>query len=135
MKGGKLYHEYNYFGLERTKIGGTKPIGPGKHLLKYEFKFDGGKPGAGGTCNLYVDDQKVAEGKIPKTQPFLYSADEGVDVGMDGETAVSNDYKEGDNKFTGKIHKVTVNTGGSKLTAEDDRKVKDAERLIAAKKD
>jgi arylsulfatase len=33
-----------------------------------------------------------------------------VDVGMDNETNVSNDYKEGENKFTGKIHKVVVDT-------------------------
>jgi len=58
-----------------------------------------------------------------------------VDVGMDGETAVSNDYKQGDNKFTGEIHKVTVNTSLSKLTAADDQKVKDTERLIAALRD
>ena len=34
----------------------------------------------------------MAEGRIPTTQPFVFSADEGADVGMDGETAVSNDY-------------------------------------------
>jgi len=57
---------------------------------------------------LSVDGQKVAEGKIPKTQPYAYSADEGVDVGMDNETPVSNDYEERDNKFTGTIKKITV---------------------------
>ena len=84
---------------------------------------------------LYVDDQKVAEGQIPKTQPFVFSADEGVDVGMDGETAVSNDYKQGDNKFTGKIHKVTVNTGPSGLSANDEKAVEETENLMAVKKD
>ena len=38
----------------------------------------------------------------------LFSGDEGADVGLDGETNVSNDYKQGDNAFTGKIVKVTV---------------------------
>ena len=52
--------------------------------------------------------KKLAEGKIPKTQPFAFSADEGADVGLDGETNVSNDYKQGDNAFTGKINRVTV---------------------------
>ena len=135
MKGGKVHHEYNYFGLERTNIGSTKPVPAGKHVIKYEFVFDGGKPGAGGKCALYVDDQKVAEGQIPKTQPFLYSADEGVDVGMDGETAVSADYKEGDNKFTGSIHKITVNTNPSGLTAKDEKAVEETEKLMAVKKD
>ena len=133
MKGGKVHHEYNYFGLERTNIGSTKAVAAGKHVIKYEFVFDGGKPGSGGKCMLYVDDQKVAEGQIPKTQPFVFSADEGVDVGMDGETAVSNDYKEGDNKFTGNIHKVTVNTSPPGLTAKDEKAVEETEKLNGSK--
>lgn len=110
MKNGKLQHEYNYFGIERTKVASAKAVAPGTHTLKYEFAFDGGKPGSGGTGVIYIDGEKVGEAKIAKTQPFFYSADEGVDVGMDGETAVSNDYKEGDNKFTGKIEKIKVET-------------------------
>ena len=50
----------------------------------------------------------MAEGHIPKTQPFAFSADEGTDVGVDGETNVSPDYPQGNNTFTGKIVKVTV---------------------------
>ena len=67
--------------------------------------IDAFKPGSGGKCFLYVDDVKVAEGYIPVTQPFGYSADEGWNVGADHETPVSEDYKERDNKFTGKITK------------------------------
>jgi arylsulfatase len=111
MKGGKVHHDYNYFGLEHTNIASTKALGTGKHQIKYEFIIDEVKPGSGGKCILYVDDQKVAEGQIPKTQPFLYSGDEGVDVGTDNETNVTSDYKEGDNKFSGKIKKVTVDIG------------------------
>jgi len=107
-KNGRIYHEYNYFGLEKTNVAGDKPLTPGKHTIKYEFVFDGGKPGSGGKSIIYLDGQKAGEGHIPKTQPFLYSADEGVDVGMDNETAVSDDYKQGNNKFTGKIKKITV---------------------------
>ena len=108
MKNGKVHHDYNFLGLEHTNISSPSPVGSGKHKIKYEFIIDEPKPGAGGKCILYVDDKKVAEGQIPKTQPFVYSADEGVDVGADNETNVSNDYKEGDNKFGGKIRKVIV---------------------------
>ena len=110
MKGGKPHHEYNFFGIEWTNIGSPKALGSGHHIIKYEFIPDAAKPGTGGKCTLYVDDQKVAEGTIPKTQPFIFSADEGVDVGMDSETNVSRDYREGANKFTGKIRKVVVDT-------------------------
>ena len=126
------YHEYNFFGLERTNISSSKALSAGKHVIKYEFVFDGGKPGAGGKCILYADGQKVAEGRIPKTQPFSFSGDEGVDVGLDGETAVSNDYKEGDNKFTGKIKKVTVDTGASQLSAADEKAIEEMNEEIAA---
>jgi arylsulfatase len=110
MKGGKVHHEYNFFGLEKTNIVSSHTLASGKHEIKYEFIIDAPKPGSGGKCILYVDGTKVAEGYIPKTEAFLYSADEGVDVGMDNETNVSNDYKEGENKFTGKIRKVVVDT-------------------------
>jgi hypothetical protein len=50
----------------------------------------------------------VAEGRIEHTQCCFYSADEGADVGMDEATPVTEDYKEGDNKFTGKISSVMI---------------------------
>lgn len=111
MKNGKVHHDYNFFGLEHTNITSSKPLNQGKHQIKYEFTIDEYKPGAGGKCFLYIDNEKVAEGKIPKTQPFMFSGDEGVDVGIDNETNVTDDYKERDNKFTGKINKVIVDIG------------------------
>ncbi len=108
MKDGKVHHEHNFFGLERTNVAGTAALAPGKHTIVYEFIPDAAKPGTGGKSILSVDGKKLAEGKIPKTQPFVFSADEGADVGLDGETNVSNDYKQGNNAFTGKINKVTV---------------------------
>jgi arylsulfatase A-like enzyme len=109
MKDGKPRHEYNYFALERTNVGGDAPLAPGKHVISYEFIPDTAKPGTGGKSILSVDGKKVAEAQIPKTQPFAFSADEGADVGIDAETNVSPDYQPGlPSTFTGKIVKVTV---------------------------
>ena len=55
-----------------------------------------------------MNGQKVAEGHIGNTTPFLFSADETADVGTDEATPVTEEYAEGDNAFTGKIEKVTV---------------------------
>jgi arylsulfatase len=110
MKDGKLHHEYNWFGLERTNIASPDTVGPGKHTFKYEFIPDAATPGTGGKSILSIDGQIIAEGQIPKTQPFAFSGDEGADVGVDSETSVSPDYKQGDNKFSGKIESVTVST-------------------------
>ena len=125
MKGGKLHHEYNYFGLEHTNIASSNPVAAGKHTIKYDFVFDGGRPGAGGRSVLYVDGRKVAEGKIPKTQPYAYSADEGVDVGMDNETPVSSDYQERDNKFSGAIKRITVDVNPVSLSAQYKKQIGD----------
>ena len=135
MKDGKIHHKYNYFGVERTNIASTAALCAGKHVIKYEFVPDAAKPGAGGKCVLYVDGQQVAVGHIPKTQPYAFSGDEGVDVDVDAETAVSNDYKQGDNKFTGKILKVTVDVQPSGLSAADQKAVADAEEAAAVAED
>jgi len=135
MKDGKLHHEYNYFGVERTNISGSAAVPAGKHEIRYEFVPDAPKPGAGGKGTLFVDGQKVAEGHIPKTQPYAFSGDEGADVGVDGETPVSNDYKQGDNKFTGKIVKVTIDVKPSPLSAADEKAVEDAEEAAAIVED
>lgn len=107
-KNGRIVHEYNFFGLERTKVSSPTPLSRGKHVVRYEFHINQPKPGSGGRAVLYVNNKEVAEGEIAKTQPFSYSGDEGIDVGVDAETNVSNDYKEGDNRFGGNIEFVTV---------------------------
>jgi len=57
-----------------------------------------------------VDGKPAGEVRVPRTMPFAFSGDEGADIGMDNETPVTEAYKEGDNKFTGRILKVTVET-------------------------
>jgi arylsulfatase len=108
LKDGRPHHEYNWFAIERTNVAGDTAIAPGKHTISYEFIPDSDTPGTGGKSILRVDGKQVAEAQIPKTQPFVFSADEGTDVGLDSETNVSPDYQRNDNSFTGKIVKVTV---------------------------
>jgi len=109
MKDGKVSYVHNWVGLERYTITTPEAVAAGKATIRYEFAYDGGdKPGAGGTGTIFVNGKKVAEGQIGNTTPFLFSADETADVGTDGATPVTEDYAEGDNAFTGKIDKVTV---------------------------
>jgi hypothetical protein len=108
VKDGKPTYVYNFLGLSSSKAAAPTPLPEGKVTIRYEFAYDGGGPGKGGKGTIFVNGEKVAEGRIDRTQANLFSADEGADVGLDGETPVANDYKERDNKFTGKIGKVTV---------------------------
>jgi arylsulfatase A-like enzyme len=109
LKGGKPTYTYNFLGLQRFTITASKPLPAGKSTLRYEFAYDGGGPGKGGTGTLFVNGQKVGQGRIERTQPGFFSADEGVDVGEDGETPVVENYGiAAPYKFTGQIGKVTV---------------------------
>ena len=108
MKDGRAHAVYNYGGLQRTTIAAKQTLTPGRHTVRYEFAYDGGAPGSGGVGRLVVDGQRVGEARIPRTMPFIYSGDEGVDVGTDNETPVTEDYAEGNNRFTGRIVKVTI---------------------------
>jgi arylsulfatase len=108
LKDGKPTYDYNWVGLKHYTVMADTPVPPGKARIRYEFAYDGGKPGSGGTGVILVNGTKVAEGRIDRTQPFVFSADEGVDVGEDRGTPVTADYKDRNNKFTGKIQSVTV---------------------------
>ncbi len=108
LKGGKPTYTYNWLGLQKYTLAATEALPVGKATIRFEFAYDGGKPGSGGTGTILVNGRRVAEGRIDHTQPFVFSADEGADVGRDGGTPVTDDYKGLDNTFTGKIEKVTI---------------------------
>ena len=75
-----------------------------------DFAYDGGGFGKGGMATLSVNGKTVAEGRIEKTQPLIFSADETADVGLDNQTPVAEDIGIGrdETRFTGKIHKITL---------------------------
>ena len=52
--------------------------------------------------------KKAGEGRIERTTPFVFSADETADVGVDEATPVTEEYPERHNAFNGTIEKVTV---------------------------
>ena len=108
LKDGKPTYCYNFLGLERYKIASTQPLPAGKANICFDFAYDGGGRGKGGMGTLLVNGSKVAEGRIARTQANFFSADETADVGVDDATPVSDDYKQHENAFTGKINRVLV---------------------------
>jgi hypothetical protein len=69
--------------LQRYTVEAGQKLTPGKHTVKFDFAYDGGGPGKGGIGTLYIDGKKVGEGRIERTQPGIFSADETADVGID----------------------------------------------------
>lgn len=109
VKDGVPAYDYNFLGMMRSTIAATKPLAPGKATIRFEFAYDGGGLGKGGTGTLFVNDEKVGEGRIEHTQPMIFAADETADVGIDlGTPVVEAIGAEHKSRFTGKIPKVTV---------------------------
>ena len=109
VKDGVPAYDYNFLGLQRTSIASSKPLAPGKPTMRFEFAYDGGGPGKGGMGTLFVNGEKVAEGRIAVTQPGMFSADETADVGIDlGTPVVEAIGAEAKSRFTGRIPKVTI---------------------------
>jgi hypothetical protein len=72
----------------------------------------------------------VAEGRIERTQPFIFSADETADVGIDlGTPVVETIGAEARSRFTGHIPKVTIEIRAA--SAKADAAVQDALREVA----
>ena len=90
------------------------PIG-GKVKLRYEFEKTGQeKDGAGGIGRLYINDEKVGEGQIPRTIGFRYSFDESFDIGRDSASPVSEEYKAGAQFTGGIIERVVIDLAGER---------------------
>lgn len=109
VKDGVPAYDYNFLGLQHTTITSSKKLVPGKAEVRFEFDYDGGGPAKGGKGMLFVNGEQVGEGRIPATQPGIFSADETADVGIDlGTPVVEAIGAEAKSRFTGRIPKLTV---------------------------
>jgi arylsulfatase len=136
FKDGKPIYAYNFLGLQRFTVAAAQAVPAGKATIRFEFAYDGGGLAKGGLGTLYVNDKKVAEGRIERTEAMVFSADETADVGEDDATTVTEDYKAYDNKFTGKILKVTIDVKemGAGVKAEAAKASAEAAKKLEAAK-
>ena len=121
-----VFH-YNLGNVAHFNIAAKEALTAGRHTVIFDFNYDGGGLGKGGTGTLSVDGRRVAEGRIAATIPGRFSFDETFDVGEDTGTPVSADY-DVPFKFTGKIEKLVVNLGEVKLSAADQEVLRRAEQ-------
>ncbi|WP_409995166.1 arylsulfatase [Rhizobium leguminosarum] len=99
---------YNLLGLEKFRWEGEAALTPGKHTIVFDFKYDGGGAGKGGTGVLNVDGKEVASQKVANTVPFLMTIDETFDVGVDTRSGVEDKDYQVPFRFTGTIDKLSV---------------------------
>jgi len=107
LKDGKPTYTYNWLGLKRFTVAATQAVPAGKATLRFEFVYDGGGLGKGGTGTLFANGKAVATGRIEATQFAVFSVDDAADVGADEGTPVTEAYTV-PFTFTGAIDKVTI---------------------------
>jgi arylsulfatase len=139
---GKPVWVWNLVDLERIKWEGPDALTPGRHIVEFDFKYDGKGPGTlafndfsgvgrSGTGTLKVDGKVVATKAMEKTLPMILQWDESFDIGSDTLTGVNDaDYKP-PFAFTGKLNKLTIRIDRPQLSPEDIRKLEGVKKAAA----
>jgi len=104
----------------KFRVASNQRIREGDHIIRFNFKYDGGGIGKGATGTLFVDEKQVAQGQIPQTAISRFSLDETFDVGADTGTPVAEDYaSKMPFPFSGTLKRFVVVLEPDKLTAEE----------------
>jgi arylsulfatase len=125
---------WNLVGLKRIRWEGSDSLSPGKHVLEFDFKYEGlgmgtlafnsaSGIGRGGTGVLKVDGRNVATQSMEHTLPIILAWDENLDVGSDTGTPVDDRDYQVPFMFNGRIDKITLTIDRPKLTPEDEKRL------------
>ena len=136
---GKPVFLYNLLDLKRVRWEGPDTVSPGKHMLEFDFKYDGlgfatlafnnvSGIGRGGTGVLKVDGKEVARQTMEHTVPLTWPWDENFDIGADTGTPVDDKDYQVPFRFTGKLDKLTLKIDRPKLTPEDEKRLREAQQ-------
>jgi len=136
---GKPVFNWNLVGLKWVRWEGPEPLAPGKHVLEFDFKYDGmgaatlafnnlSGIGRSGTGVLRVDGKEVARQAMERTVPLILAWDENLDVGSDTGTPVDDRDYQVPFTFTGKIQKITLTVDRPQLTPADVKMLEQAQR-------
>lgn len=111
LRQGRPVFHYNFANMAHFDIASKEALTPGRHTLVFDFTYDGGGIGKGGSGVISVDGKAIAQGRIPNTMPARFSLDETFDIGSDTGTPVEESY-DVPFRFTGQIEKLTIRLAG-----------------------
>lgn len=107
-KEGRLKYVYNFYGVEHYVVEGTMAVPEGTHQVRMEFAYDGGGLAKGGHVSLFIDGAPAGSGRVERTEPMVFSADETCDVGYEAGSPVTPDYPTPQGRFSGKVNWVEI---------------------------
>ncbi len=119
LKDGRLHYVHNYVGRSLHRVTSPDPVPTGTHELRFEFEPTGQPDlphgrGAPGRLQLYIDGTLVADADTPVTTPFVLNPG-ALTCGANPGSPVTPDYPS-PFRFTGTLHKVTVDVSGELIT-------------------
>jgi arylsulfatase A-like enzyme len=127
---GRLKYLYNLLGVQQSGVSADVTLPPGTYQVRMEFAYDGGGLGKGATITLFVDGNKVGEGRVERTHLFIFALDETTEVGYDAGEPVSEDYPARGNEFSGKVNWVQIDIDAA--SKDVDHKIGAEERFMIA---
>jgi len=105
---GKLSYEYNLFEIERTRIT-TDKLPTGKAKIEVETSRTGKDHASPLDVVIRVNGAEVAKGRVPRSAPLTFTANDAFDVGRDSYSPVSEAYFERRPfAFNGEIDRLNV---------------------------
>jgi hypothetical protein len=107
VRDGKPIFVGNFLNRSITRVTSNQTLGTGPTKIRADFTYDGGGMGKGGTMSLFVNDQKVGEGRMVQTQGLTLGLAATLDVGADTGSPVDEEYTP-PFTFNGKVQQVTV---------------------------
>lgn len=106
VKDGKPIFDYNWF-EEHFVVRSDTVVPKGDSVVRLDFNYEGGKEvGKSATAAIFIDDKKVAEGKIEKTVAGRFGIDT-FGIGEDTGQPVTFDYSP-PFAFTGDLKEVQI---------------------------
>jgi arylsulfatase len=107
VREGKPVFVGNFLNRSITRVTSSQVLPSGPAKVRGEFAYDGGGMGKGGRMSLFINGQKVGEGRIEQTQGITLGLGGTLDVGADTGSAVDEEYTP-PFEFNGKVNEVTV---------------------------
>jgi arylsulfatase len=111
MHEGAARFAYSLFGINVFVTDADEPLAPGEHQVRAEFAYEGEGFAKGGEVTLYYDGEQIGQGKVAVTQPMIFSATEGLEIGRELGTTVFPGASVESTVFTGEIDWVELSAG------------------------
>ncbi|MBI3797845.1 MAG: arylsulfatase [Deltaproteobacteria bacterium] len=122
VKDGTLSYEYNLFEITRTDITAKDKLPTGKVRIQVETSYVERKPAGPLKVVLKVDGKEVASGVVPVSAPLGFTANDGLDFGIDLGSPVGLEYyDQAPFKFNGKIEGARVEYLGSPAQLQEEK--------------